>query len=199
MVSVKPVNQFYNTLNSIEKLRADNENNRAKLQRKNDIKTSLKALTVAAAMPYTAGAVVMSGFDKENMQVNYKIPKLFEKSETLKKIGLKIDKGIYNTIDKTSSFLRKPKYQQLIEKSDKFIDNISTKVFKKENELKYLPGGMTALGIKVIGTALLGGIAVKGLMNHFIINKEYRANQQNLKEQQFDAVKQYITDMQKTQ
>ena len=93
--------------------------------------------------------------------------------------------------------MRKPKYQQLIEKNDKFVDNISTKVFKKENNLKYLTGGMTVLGIKVIGTALLGGIAVKGLMEHFKINKEYRENQQNLKEQQFNAVKQYITDMQK--
>ena len=69
MAGINPINQLYNTINHIEKLRTNNENERTKLQRKNDIKTALKVFPVAAAMPISSAAIVMSGIEPDNMQV----------------------------------------------------------------------------------------------------------------------------------
>jgi hypothetical protein len=196
-LGIKPLNQLYDALNNAEKLRNFNDNNRAAAKRKNNIKTAVKSVAVAAAVPLTSASVILSGLEMENKQVTYKIPKFFEKSETLKKIGYKIDEGIYKLVDKTSSFLKKPKYQQLIEKTDAFVDNISAKIFKKENDLKYVTGGMTALGIKTLGTALLGGIAVKHILNNRKINKEYQQNNQKIEQQQFNAIEKFNSEMEK--
>ena len=195
---VKPINQLYNNLNNLEKLRVVNEKRRDSALRRNAIGTAIKGFAVYSAIPFASGAVLLSGMDSEYRTVTYKIPEILKKSKTLENIGLKIIKGFYKGVEKTSEFLKNPKYQQMIEKTDEFVGNVSKKVFKQDNELTDVKGAMTSKGIFAVGTALLGLTAVKHLVNRHKINSEYHKKQEQISRYQFRAVSDQISEIQNT-
>ena len=195
MFEINSSGKLYNTINNIERIRTNNERSKNTAQRRNIVKTAAKIGVVSSAVPFTSAAIMFSGVDEavfQNANVTYHIPKFFEKSETLKNIGYAIDEKIYYALDKTASFLRKPKAQEIIEKTDGFVDNIATKVFKQDNELKYVTGGMTVLGLKILGGALLGGIVIKHFINRNKINKDYEAKQELAKQYQLQAIEKHL-------
>ncbi len=191
---VNPV-PIYNTLDNLEKLRAENEKRRDKALRRNRIATAAKGFAIYTAIPFVSGSVMLSGMESEYRNVTYKIPNILKKSKTLEKIGLKIAEGFYNAVDKTAEFLKKPKHQQLIEKTDAFVDNVATKVFKRDSDLKNVKGAMTTTAVFAAGMTLLGVTAIKHFVNRHKINKEYHKNQEQISKYQFRTVANQISKL----